>query len=142
MPHLIPCLLLLGIVAVWGWTFSLMKAPVEAYGVVPFLAMRFAMATVALLAVAYRRLSFRTLKTGAGIGLVLTAAYLFQTYGLAKTTATNTGIITGLFVVFAPIANRLVFGVRTGPLMWAAIVVSLAGLLLLTGSGPTPLALG
>lgn len=128
--------------AVWGWTFSLMKAPVEAYGVVPFLAVRFAIATVALLLVGYRRLSRRGLKVGAGIGLVLAASYLLQTFGLERTTATNTGLITGLFVIFAPLANRLMFGVRTGPLLWAAIGVSLLGLVLLTGTGPTPLTFG
>jgi len=142
MPHLVPCLLLIGIVAIWGWTFSLMKAPVEAYGVVPFLAVRFGMATVVLLAASWRRLSWRTLKTGGAIGVVLAAAYLFQTFGLERTTPTNTGIITGLFVVFAPVLNRLIFGVRTSALLFAAIVVSLAGLLLLTGTGPTPLAAG
>ena len=142
MPHLIPCLLLLGIVAVWGWTFSLMKAPVEAYGVVPFLAVRFTIATVALLPIGYRRLSRRGLKVGVGIGLVLAASYLLQTFGLERTTATNTGLITGLFVVFAPLANRLAFGVRTAPLLWAAIGVSLVGLVLLTGTGPTPLTFG
>jgi drug/metabolite transporter (DMT)-like permease len=79
---------------------------------------------------------------GAGIGLVFTASYLLQTHGLRRTSPTNTGLITGLFIVFAPLANRLFFDVRTSALLWGAIGVSLLGLVLLTGTGPTPLAFG
>jgi drug/metabolite transporter (DMT)-like permease len=142
VPHLISCCLLLAIVAVWGWTFSLMKEPVETYGVVSFLAVRFTIAAVALGAAFHRRFTWRGVRVGAGIGLVLAASYLLQTFGLRHTSATNTGLITGLFVIFAPLANRLVFGVRTSPLLWGAIGVSLVGLVLLTGTGPTPLVFG
>ena len=56
--------------------------------------------------------------------------------GLHSSTATNTGLITGLFIVFAPLANRVLFGVPTSSVLWAAIAVSLCGLGLLTGAGP------
>ena len=68
--------------------------------------------------------------------MVLAAAYLLQTFGLHSSTATNTGLITGLFIVFTPLANRVLFGVPTSRMLWAAIAVSLCGLVLLTGSGP------
>jgi drug/metabolite transporter (DMT)-like permease len=123
---------------VWGWTFTVVKDAVAVYGVVGFLAVRFTIAAVVLAPVAARRLSLRTIATGAGIGAVLAAAYLFQTSGLKYTTATNSGLITGLFVVVAPLVNRAVFGVKTRAVHWAAVAVSLAGLGLLTGAGPSP----
>ena len=142
MTRLVSCLLLLAVVAVWGWTFSLMKGPVETYGVVSFLAVRFALGAVAISLAAVRRTTWRTLRVGAPIGLVLAAAYLAQTYGLRYTTATNTGLITGLFVVFAPLANRVLFGVRTRSALWGAIGISIVGLGLLARGGLNGVALG
>ncbi|KPJ74455.1 MAG: hypothetical protein AMS14_05505 [Planctomycetes bacterium DG_20] len=142
MNRVVSCILLLAIVAVWGWTFSLMKGPVETYGVVPFLAVRFVIGSAAISLVAARRTTWRTLKVGAGIGLVLAAAYLLQTFGLRHTSATNTGLITGLFIVFAPLANRVLFGVRTRLVLWGAIGISVAGLALLSGAGPDGMAPG
>jgi drug/metabolite transporter (DMT)-like permease len=68
--------------------------------------------------------------------VVLAAAYLFQTTGLLFTTPTNSGLITGLFVVFAPLADRLLFGVNTSRQIIVAVVLSLAGMVLLAGGGP------
>jgi drug/metabolite transporter (DMT)-like permease len=128
--------LLLAIVIVWGWTFVVVKDAVAVYGVVPFLAVRFAIGAACVAVFTARHAERRSLATGAWIGLVLAAAYLLQTFGLHSSTATNTGLITGLFIVFTPLANRLLFGVPTNRLLWAAIAVSLCGLVLLTGSGP------
>jgi drug/metabolite transporter (DMT)-like permease len=135
MNRLVSCTVLLAVVAVWGWTFSLMKGPVETYGVVSFLAVRFVLGAAAISLAAARRTTWRTLRVGGPIGLVLAAAYLVQTYGLRHTTATNTGLITGLFVVFAPLANRLLFGVRTRPALWVAVGISVVGLAMLAGGG-------
>ncbi len=129
--------LLLGVVAVWGWTFVVVKDAIAIHGVLPFLAVRFTLGAACLGVICARRIDWRTFGTGAAIGLVLGAGFLLQTLGLARTTASNTGLITGLFVIFAPLANRLFFGVRIRAMLWAAIALSLIGLLLLTGSGPS-----
>jgi drug/metabolite transporter (DMT)-like permease len=129
-------LLLLSIVAVWGWTFVVVKDAIDDYGVVPFLAVRFTIGLFCVGIFAVRRANWPTLRTGGLIGIVLAAAYLFQTFGLDLSTATNTGLITGLFIIFVPLANRLVFRVRTSRMLWGAIGVSLFGLVLLTtGAG-------
>lgn len=135
-------LALIAITAVWGATFSVVKEAVAQYGVVSFLAIRFAVGTLGLLPWAAYRLDRRTIATGSLVGLALAAGYLFQTFGLRGTSATNSGLITGLFVVFAPLWNRALFGVRTPLVVWGAIGLSLLGLLLLTGAGPDPLAWG
>jgi len=134
--------LMLAIVVVWGWTFVIVKEAIAAYGVLPFLAVRYAIATVAIGLFAARRVTRASLTTGGLIGLVLAAAYLFQTFGLRLTTPTNSGVITGLFVVFAPVANRLFYGVRTSRLLWGAIGLCVAGLVLLSGGSPDGVAPG
>lgn len=128
--------MLLGVVALWGWTFVVVKDAVAIYGVLPFLAVRFAIGAACVGAVCFRRADRRTFGAGAAIGLVLGTAFLLQTLGLERASASITGLITGLFVLFAPLANRLLFGVRTPRSLWAAIGASLLGLALLTGAAP------
>jgi drug/metabolite transporter (DMT)-like permease len=142
MQTLVATLALLGVTAVWGWTFVIVHAAVAVWGVVAFLAVRFAIAAVSAAALWGRRLDRSSLRVGAGIGLVLAAGYLLQTWGLKHTTATNAGLITGLFVVLAPIADRALNRVTLRPVAWLAVLVSLVGMSLLTGRLPTNLALG
>lgn len=142
MDRLVLTLLLIAITAVWGWTFSLVKDAIEAYCVIGFLTIRFAIGSAALAGVVARRITVRSLVVGGLIGVVVAVAHLLQTFGLRYTTATNCGLITGLFAVFAPLANRLLFGVRILPLFWAAAGLSVVGLFLLTGAGPSPPNLG
>ncbi len=134
--------MMLAIAAVWGWTFVLVKDAVAIYGVMPFLAVRFLIGAAALAPAGLVRPRPRSLLAGGLIGLVLAAAYLLQTLGLDRTTATNTGVITGLFVVFAPLANRALFGVRTPGILWTGIGASLLGLGLLAGAAPAGVSVG
>lgn len=136
--------MLLAATAVWGWTFVVVKDAVEAqgYGIVAFLAIRFAIGSALLGAPSIRHCSRRSLLVGAGIGVPLALGYFFQTLGLRYTTVTNSGFITGLFVVTTPLVNRLLFGVKIRPKFWAAVAVSSAGLYLLTNVGPARLNVG
>ena len=135
-------LLLVCVTAVWGWTFVVVSDAVAVYGVMGFLALRFTIAAGASSLVWGRRLTLPTLKTGAAIGLVLAAGYLLQTWGLKFTTATNAGLITGLFVVLAPVIDRMLYRTRLHPSAWFAVGLSVVGMTLLTGRLPTDLALG
>jgi drug/metabolite transporter (DMT)-like permease len=109
---------------------------ISAFGVLGFLALRFALASAALSPILLSGVTRRTLLVGGGIGLVLAAGYLFQTLGLLYTTPTNSGLITGLFVVFAPLADRFFFGVRASREVVVAVALSLLGMVLLAGAGP------
>jgi drug/metabolite transporter (DMT)-like permease len=135
-------LLLVGVTMVWGWTFVAVQDAISLYGVLGFLAVRFALAAAALAPLAASRVTRRTLVVGGGIGLVLAAGYLLQTMGLLFTSPTNSGLITGLFVVFAPLADRLYFGKRPSRQILVAVALSLVGMLLLTGGGPDGANLG
>ncbi len=134
--NLIYTLMLVGITAVWGWTFVVVRDAIALYGVLPFLAVRFALAAGALAPFSIPKLTRRTLLVGGGIGVVLAVAYLFQTLGLLFTTPTNSGLITGLFVVFAPLADRIFFGASFSRQVIVAVVLSLLGMVLLAGGGP------
>src|SRR5215208_8299239 len=134
--NLVYTLLLVGVTAVWGWTFVVVQDAISAFGVLGFLALRFALASAALSPILRSGVTRRTLLVGGGIGVVLAAGYLFQTLGLLFTTPTNSGLITGLFVVFAPLADRLLFGTTLSRQILLAVVLSLVGMVLLAGGGP------
>jgi drug/metabolite transporter (DMT)-like permease len=137
---LIYVLLLLMVTAVWGWTFVLVKDAVSQYPTLPFLQIRFALALLVMALLVRRLPTRRELKIGALIGGVLAAGYLTQTAGLTMTSPGNAGLITGLFVVFTPLLNR-VFGGVIHWWTWVATVISSAGLVFLTG-GPSGMGLG
>jgi len=128
------------VTAVWGWTFVLVKDAVTQYPTLPFLQIRFAIALLVMSVVVRRLPTRRELQVGAVIGAVLAAGYLAQTVGLTITSVGNAGLITGLFVVLTPLLNRL-FGAPIRSWTWIATLVSLGGLVLLTG-GPSGMNLG
>jgi drug/metabolite transporter (DMT)-like permease len=134
--RLIYTLLLVAVTAVWGWTFVVVQDAISVYGVIPFLAVRFVLAGAALTPIYAAKLTRGSLIVGGGIGAVLAAGYLFQTTGLLFTSPTNSGLITGLFVVFAPLADRLLFGANLSRQVVLAVALSLVGMVLLAGGGP------
>lgn len=129
-------LLLLVIVAFWGATFPIVDQATSQFGVMSFLFLRFSLAAFIMGAVCRLRVRPKSLAMGMLIGLVPGAAYVAQTYGFQYTTSTNMGLITGLSIVFVPIANWLFFRVHTGIIYWTGIFVSVVGLVLLIGRGP------
>ncbi len=117
---------LVGIAAVWGLTFVMVQDAVEELPVTAFLAYRFIPASL-LVALLFRArlaaLGRDGWRAGLAMGIFLTGGYLFQTLGLERTTASNAGFITGMFVVLTPVAGALVLGERTPNAAWAAAAV-------------------
>src|SRR5262245_42887156 len=111
MSRLLWSLLLILVTAIWGWTFVVMQKPAEKYGVFPFLTVRFAIASVLMLPALLRPKGRSAIADGWWLGILLAIAYALQTLGLIRTSPTNCGLITGLFVIFTPLMNRLVFRV-------------------------------
>ena len=131
-------LALVGIAAVWGLTFTMVQDAVERLPVTAFLAYRFipaALIVAAIFRADLRRLDRRGWLAGLVMGAFLTAGYLFQTWGLQDTSASNAGFITGLFVVFTPLLGALVLRQRAGRTAWLAAGASALGLFLLSGAG-------
>ena len=74
-----------------------------------------------------RDLSAAGWKAGAWMGLFLTGGYLFQTFGLERTTASHAGFITGLFVVLTPLLGAAFLRQRIAGSAWIAAAVSTVG---------------
>jgi drug/metabolite transporter (DMT)-like permease len=124
------------VTAVWGLTFVQVKDAVELYPLVAFLAVRYAIASAALAPLAARRL--RTLGrdglgAGAVLGVLIALGIGLQTAGLERTTVTNTGFITGLYVLFTPLLALAIFRTPIPRELWAAVGLALLGLALLAG---------
>jgi drug/metabolite transporter (DMT)-like permease len=127
---------LIVVTAIWGVTFVQVKDAVEIYPLFAFLAVRFAIATAVLAPFAARRirsLDRRGLVAGAGLGGLLALGYALQTAGLARTTVSSTGFITGLCVVLTPITAYVLFRDSIPPAAWVGVGLATVGLAMLSG---------
>ncbi len=125
---------LLAVTAVWGSTFTLVKNAIAHIPVMDFLAIRFllaAMVMIALQPLCIRRLERRGIYRGIILGLFLGGAYIAQTFGLIWASATVSGFITGTFVIFTPFVSWIVLRQKPQWPTWAAVVLASAGLALL-----------
>jgi drug/metabolite transporter (DMT)-like permease len=137
-------LLLIAVTAVWGVTFVQVKDAVAIYPLFAFLAVRYAIGSAVLAPFAAPRI--RSLGRGGAVagtvlGLLLAAGLALQTAGLERTTVTNTGFITGLYVLLTPLFALALFRTRITRELWAAVALALVGLALLAGV-PSSSALG
>jgi drug/metabolite transporter (DMT)-like permease len=144
MPHnfkssaSIALIALLGITAVWGWTFLVVQDAVSRMPVMDFLAFRFALATTIMLILrpkCLRGMTLHGLKRAVTLGAVLGLGYIFQTYGLLHTSAAVSGFITGMFVVLTPVLAWVLLRRRTGIFTWLAVALAVVGLGLISLRG-------
>ncbi|HEX9891501.1 MAG TPA: DMT family transporter [Actinomycetota bacterium] len=135
-----PGLLLFLTPILWGATFPAAKLGIAEAGIYPFMAwtrlVGFLTILVGIPLVARGTVTWpavrRALVPGAILGSFIFAAYVLQTEGLARTTATNAGFITGLYVVFTPVLALAVYRTRAGAAAWVAVGISVVGLALLS----------
>jgi drug/metabolite transporter (DMT)-like permease len=119
---------------IWGSTFVLVKNALADVSTMLFLAMRFGLATVALLGLyALRRRSWRLggWRAGIAVGGFLYVGYLFQTVGLRFTTPAKSGFITGLYIVLVPLLSAAVYRRLPGISEWVGVLFASTGLGLL-----------
>ncbi len=133
---MIVLLALLLVTAVWGVTFVQVKDAVEIYPLFAFLAVRFAIATGTLAPFGLRRLRSldrRGVVAGFALGGLLAVGYALQTAGLARTTVSGTGFITGLCVVLTPVTALVLFRYRIETAVWLGVALATLGLAMLSG---------
>jgi drug/metabolite transporter (DMT)-like permease len=136
---------LIGITAVWGSTFFLVKDVVRQLSPADFLAVRFVLAAAAMTVVFWRPLRALTRHqalVGAGLGAVYAVAQLLQTVGLAHTEASRSGFITGTYVVMTPLLSAALLRDRVPRSTWAAVGLSALGLAALSLRGGVSSGLG
>src|SRR3954451_19173939 len=131
-------LVLLGITACWGTTFFLIHDLLDRIPTLDFLAVRFSIAGLLLLAVAPRavlRLSPAARRQAAVLGGLYGVAQILQTAGLAHTPASVSGFITGMYVVATPLFAAVLLHQRITATTWAAVALAFGGLAVLTLDG-------
>ncbi|MGD0167802.1 MAG: DMT family transporter [Gaiellaceae bacterium] len=132
-----PLIALVLVTVVWGVTFVQVKDAVAIYPMFAFLAVRFAIGSVALLPFAFARTRRQSWKQGAVagslLGLLVAAAYAFQTAGLRHATVSGSGFVTGLYVVFTPLLALVLLRRRIGPATWFAVALAGIGFAMLSG---------
>jgi drug/metabolite transporter (DMT)-like permease len=129
---------LLTVSASWGGAFVLMKPAIERQSVNSFLATRFVVAVVVMIALrpsVLRKLNRELLLKGSLAGLFLGTGYIFQTLGLARTGAAITGFVTGLYVVLTPLIAALFLKERIRAFTWFCVLLATTGLALLSLRG-------
>lgn len=129
---------LLALAACWGSTFFLIKDLLDRVPTLDFLALRFTIASLALLVVAPRalgRLSPVVRRHAVVLGALYGVAQILQTAGLASTPASISGFVTGLYVVFTPLLAAAILRTRIPPVTWAAVALATVGLGVLALNG-------
>lgn len=129
---------LIAVTAVWGSTFFLIKDVVARMPVLDFLAVRFLIAAALMAVICWRQagdLSRVQLQRGLLLGVVYGLAQILQTEGLARTSASVSGFITGMYVVLTPVLGALLLRQRTPRSTWAAVALATVGLAVLSLKG-------
>lgn len=139
-------LMLASVTVFWGATFPIVKDAISEMPVMAFLWVRFAMASILLAGMAGKKgfaaLDRRGWRLGILLGTLLFLSYLFQTFGLERTSSANAGFLTGLGVVWVPLLagpllqKTAAFGSKIG------VALALCGLLMLTWHTPWALNIG
>ncbi len=132
---LVATALLLAITACWGSTFFLIHDLLDRIPTLDFLALRFSIAGLLLLAIAPRavlRLSPVARRQALALGGLYGVAQILQTAGLAHTPASVSGFITGMYVVATPLLAAVLLRHRITGMTWVAVALAAAGLGVLT----------
>lgn len=126
---------LLLIAIAWGYTFVLTKDILRELAPLTFTGARFFLAGLILLAFRWRsliKLSREQLIQGGITGILLCAAFTFQTIGIEYTTPGKAGLLTGTTVIFVPFLAYLISKVSVHKGAIIGSIVAFGGLLLLS----------
>jgi drug/metabolite transporter (DMT)-like permease len=129
---------LVGVTAVWGYTFLVVQDAIARMPVMDFLAWRFVLASVVMIALrptCLHNVTRLELLRGVGLGTILGLGYIAQTYGLRYTSAAISGFITGMFVVLTPVMSWILLHRKTNRNTWMLVALATIGLALLSLNG-------
>jgi drug/metabolite transporter (DMT)-like permease len=120
---------------IWGSTFVVVKSGTETISPSLFIAFRFGIGALIFALILFKQLrsiSRSTLINGSILGAMLGVGVVLQNHGIYQTTASKSAFITGLMVIFTPIAQLILE--RRPPKIGniAGIIIVTFGLYLLT----------
>lgn len=136
---------LLTAAVIWGSSFIVMKDAVADVPVFQLLAIRFTLAGILLALIFRKRLmkAGRTLlRHGAVCGVMLLCAYATQTFGLMTTTPGKNAFLTAVYCVLVPFMSWGIYHRRPTAYNWAAAVMCIAGIGLISLSGDLSIGAG
>jgi drug/metabolite transporter (DMT)-like permease len=129
---------LIGVTAIWGYTFLAVQDAVASMPVMDFLAWRFLVASTVMIVLrptCLRSVTRLEVLRGVGLGTILGLGYIAQTYGLRYTSAAISGFITGMFVVLTPVMSWVLLRHKTNRNTWMVVALATVGLALLSLKG-------
>ncbi len=125
----------------FGITFVVIKDAVSTFPPLAFVGWRFVVGAAVLTVLVVPR-GGRLWRDAVVVGTLLFAGYALQTVGLTSTGASNSALITGLYVVFTPLLTAAYLRRRPSPWVVVGSVVAFIGLALLTVETPLDFNLG
>ena len=123
-------LALLATTMLWGFAFVMMKTTLDEMDMLYLLAIRFTIAAALLMLLSFRRwkeIDRGYLKGCVPTGLAVTAAYVFQTWGLTYTTPGKNAFLTTFYVIATPFLVWIVRKIRPTRYHMIAAVLCMAG---------------
>ena len=133
--HWLAVTVLFLVAGAWGTTFTIVKSVLARIQPEPFIVLRFTLAGVVLLTIAWtsRQLPRSALRPGLILGALVFSGYWLQTRGLMSISPSRSAFLTGLYVVMVPFCDRLLFARRIAARAWLGCVLAAAGTTLLIG---------
>lgn len=131
-------ILMLFTAMIWGVSFVAQRLGMDAIGPFLFTGLRFALGALVLVPLMVwtgkrgaQPFNRGLLLAGLAIGAALTVGINLQQVGLLFTSVTNSGFITGLYVIFVPLLGLLI-GHRTSTGTWLGAALAVSGMALLS----------
>lgn len=125
---------LLLVTIIWGSTFVITKTSLDSASPLMFLGVRFLIAALIFGAVFHKRIFSAKFKPGKAailVCLTLFVGFATQTAGLKYTSASHSGFITGLLVIFTPILQVIIEKKLPDRGVWFGVILVTIGLYLL-----------
>ena len=145
--------LLLLAAMIWGSSFVVQQIGTGELGTLTFTGARFLVGALVVLPFAVRqhrrmvedndrRLDRRDLFGLLAVGMVLFTAAALQQHGIQRTTVTNSGFLTALYVPLVPVLGLLVLRRKVHFSIWPASLCCFVGTYILSGAQQVELAVG
>ncbi len=124
---------------IWGFTFPMIRGSLATTDPHLYMTLRFGVAVPLTLAVFHKRIDFRdwrVLLSGLFLGSILYLGMFFQTMGLVHTTASRSGFLTALYIVFVPLLMAMYRRSLPSYRVVLAAFLSLGGVAFMVGWNP------
>jgi drug/metabolite transporter (DMT)-like permease len=137
-------LCIIGLSAIWGCTFVVIKRGLDDISPLLFITIRFSVAALPLYFMVPRGALFAAPTAGAGrgplmggavTGVLLFTGFVLQTVGMQYTTPARSAFITGMYVIFTPLLSIALRLRRPSVNSFVGAALAVTGLFLLTNPG-------